>query len=92
METLKETIKDKSVEKNMLIKNLKYLELQAKQLIEENKKSDKPENWLLAKKPFNGHLCASCEAYLGDLKPITNSKYIAWNKYPAKELIEKFSE
>ena len=89
METLKETIRDKFVEKNMLVKNLKYLELQTKQIIEENKKSDKPENWLLAKKPFNGHLCASCEAYLGDLKPITNSKYIAWNKYPAKESIEK---
>ena len=73
----------------MLVKNLKYLELQTKQLIEENKKSEKQESWLLAKKPFNGHLCASCEAYLGDLKHITNSKYIAWNKYPAKDSIEK---
>ena len=89
MSTLKETIRENFVEKTMLIKNLKYLEIQTKQLIEESKKkSEKPENWLLAKKPFNGHLCASCEAFIGDLKP-TNSKFIAWNKYPAKESIEK---
>ena len=42
MEALKLTIKDNFVEKNMLVKNLKYLELQTKQLIEENnKKSEK---------------------------------------------------
>ena len=90
MSALKETIRENFVEKTMLIKNLKYLEIQTKQLIEESKKkSEKPENWLLAKKPFNGHLCASCEAFIGDLKPNTNSKFIAWNKYPAKESIEK---
>ena len=89
METLKELIRDKYVEKTMLVKNLKYLELQTKQLIEETKKNEKQENWLLAKKPFNGHLCASCEAYIGDLKPNTNSKYVAWNKYPIKDPIDK---
>ena len=89
MEALKETIRDNFVEKNMLVKNLKYLELQTKQLIEENKKVEKQESWLLAKKPFNGHLCASCEAYLGDLKPITNSKFVAWNKYPPSNSIDK---
>lgn len=89
METLKELIRDKYVEKTMLVKNLKYLELQTKQLIEETKKNEKQENWLLAKKPYNGHLCASCEAYIGDLKPNTNSKYVAWNKYPIKDPIDK---
>ena len=89
METLKETIKDNFVEKNMLVKNLKYLELQTKHLIEENKKTEKQESWLLAKKPFNGHLCASCEAYIGDLKPNTNSKFVAWNKYPPSSSIDK---
>ena len=89
MDALKETIRDNFVEKNMLVKNLKYLELQTKQLIEENKKNEKQESWLLAKKPFNAHLCASCEAYLGDLKPNTNSKFIPWNKYPAKDSIDK---
>ena len=90
MEALKETIGNTFVEKNMLIRNLKYLEVQTKQLIEENnKKTEKQENWLLAKKPFNSHLCASCEAYLGDLKQNTNSKFVPWNKYPAKDSIEK---
>ena len=90
METLKETIRDNFVEKNMLVKNLKYLELQTKQLIEESKKkTEKKDSWILAKKPYNGHLCASCESYIGDLKPNTNSKYVAWNKYPAKDPIEK---
>lgn len=89
METLKELIRDKYVEKAMLVKNLKYIELQTKQLIEETKKNEKQENWLLAKKPYNGHLCASCEAYIGDLKPNTNSKYVAWNKYPIKDSIDK---
>ena len=89
MKTLKETIRDNFVEKNMLVKNLKYLELQTKQLIEENKKNEKQESWLLAKKPYNGHLCASCEAYIGDLKPNTNSKFIAWNKYPPSNSIDK---
>ena len=90
METLKETIKNNFVEKTMLVKNLKYLELQTKELIEENqKKTDRRENWLLTKRPVNSHLCASCESYIGDLKPNSNTKYIAWNKYPKKEHIEK---
>ena len=83
MNKLKESIKDHFVEKNMLIKNLKYIELQTKNLIEENKKIEKQDNWLLAKKPFS-HLCASCEAYIGDLKPTTNSNFISWNRYPQK--------
>ena len=84
MEKLKDIVKNNFVEKTMLVKNLKYIEYQTKHLIEENKKVEKQDNWLLAKKPVNGHLCASCEAYLGDLKPITNSNFISWNKYPQK--------
>ena len=89
MELLKETIKDKFVDKNLLSKNIKIVEYQTKQLIEESKKTEKVENWLLAKKPI-GHQCASCEAYIGDLKQNTNTKYIAWNKYPPpKDPIDK---
>ena len=84
MERLKSVIKNNFVEKNMLVKNLKYIEFQTKNLIEENKKVDKHDNWLLAKKPFNGHLCASCEAYIGELKQETNSNFVYWNKYPLK--------
>ena len=40
------------------------------------------ENWLLAKKPINGFLCASCEAYIGDLK--NNEDVVTWNKLTKK--------
>ena len=86
MERLKDIVKNNFVEKNMLVKNLKYIEYQTKHLIEENKKAEKQDTWLLAKKPVNPHLCASCEAYLGDLKPVTNSNYISWNRIPKKNI------
>ena len=88
IERLKDILKDNFVEKNMFHKNLRYIEYQTKHLIEENNKGEKPENWLLAKKPMNGHLCASCEAYLGELKPTSTSNIIYWNKYPKKNLGE----
>lgn len=82
-------IKEKFAEKNMVIKNNKIIELKIKQMIEDNKKNEKNDTWLLSKKPI-GHLCASCEAYLGDLKDnSTNTKYIPWNKYPTKDHMDK---
>ena len=89
MEKLKDIIKENFVEKNMLVKNLKYLELQTKNLIEENKKVEKADNWLLAKKVINPHLCASCDTYLGDLKPVTNSNFVGWNRFPLNESARK---
>ena len=66
------------------MKNFKYLEQQIKQVYENGMKNvDKSDNWLLAKKPMGGHLCASCEAYIGDLKEST--QYVPWNKIPLKE-------
>lgn len=65
-------------------KSIKYLDTQIKQIIEIYiKKSDKADNWLLAKKPLGGHLCASCEAYIGELNQ--KDDYLAWNKYPMRE-------
>ena len=65
-------------------KTLKYLDAQIKFLSENfNKKNDRNENWLLAKKPLGGHSCASCESYLGNLKE--SDDYIPWNKYPQRE-------
>ena len=89
MENLKLNFAEKFVDKNTLNKNTKIIEMQTKQLIEDNKKSEKMDNWLLAKRPIGGHLCASCEAYLGDLNQSPNSKFIPWNKYPQKEPPEK---
>ena len=65
-------------------KTLKYLDTQIKYILDIlNKKNDRNENWLIAKKPIGGHACASCESYLGDLKE--NDDYVAWNKYPQRE-------
>ena len=66
-------------------KNIKYLDQQIKQIIQIYiKKNDKDNNWLIAKKPLNGNLCASCESYIGELRDNTN--YIPWNKYPNREV------
>ena len=90
IEEFKQTISKKFVDKNTLDKNKKIIEMQTKQLIEEKKKEDKKDNnWLLSKKPFSGHLCASCESFIGELNPNVTGKFIPWNKYPQKDLQEK---
>jgi len=38
----------------------------------------------MAKKPLDGHTCASCEHYLGDLKS-SSSAYIPYSKMQTKE-------
>ena len=48
---------------------------------------EKGDNWLIAKKPVNGHTCASCESYIGEL-PDSN-QYVPWNKYPIRDPNEK---
>ena len=88
-EDLYNLIKEKFVEKTFISKNNKIIELKMKQLLEEYKKNEKSDTWLLSKKPI-GHLCASCEAYIGELKDTnTNTKYIPWNKYPTKDPMDK---
>ena len=88
MDELKSACNKKFADKNDLAKNLKYLDGQIKQIIEVHiKKIDKGDNWLLAKKPLDGFTCASCEAYIGDLKE--NNEYISWNKYPMRDPNEK---
>ena len=47
------------------------------------KKNEKNESWLLAKKPIGGHICASCEAYIGELKG--KDDFMIWNKYPQRD-------
>ena len=64
-------------------KNLKLLDTQIKNLLEKDKK-DIADNWLLAKKPLNNYLCASCESVIkGELDK--RADYIAWNKYPSRD-------
>ena len=69
-------------------KNIKYLDTQIKHIIEVYiKKMEKGDNWLIAKKPVNGHTCASCESYIGEL-PDSN-QYVPWNKYPIRDPNDK---
>ena len=77
IENFKNLINNNFVDKKNLAKNLNYIKHQTKSIIEENKKSEKNNNWLLAKKPLNSHLCASCESYIGDLTPNNYSTYIS---------------
>lgn len=81
-------INDRFADKNLVLKNNKIIELKMKHYIENYKKSDKSDTWLLSKMPI-GHLCASCEAYLGDIKDTSNTKYVPWNKYPTKDSADK---
>ena len=84
LEELKLMSNKKFADKIDTNKTLKYLDTQLKYLSEiYNKKNDRNDNWLIAKKPIGGHACASCESYLGDLKE--NDDYVAWNKYPQRE-------
>ena len=65
-------------------KNFKYVDAQIKHITQiVMKKNDKNESWLLAKKPVGGYSCASCEAYLGELRE--KADFLAWNKYPNRE-------
>ena len=70
-------------------KNFKFLETQIKTMSDNyNKKLDGQDNWLLAKKPLNNYLCASCEGIIkGELDK--RCDYIPWNKYPNRE--EKYT-
>jgi uncharacterized coiled-coil DUF342 family protein len=79
----------KFADKNEVAKNFRYLEQQIKKLYALlNSKNDiNGDNWLLAKKPLNGFSCASCEAYIGELRD--NSQYVPWNKYPLRDPNEK---
>ena len=85
IDELKIVLNKKYADKTETNKTLKYLETQLKTVMEfTNKKMDGAENWLLAKKPLNNYLCASCESVIrGELDKKTD--YIPWNKYPSRD-------
>ena len=81
LEDMLNKIKDKFVEKKYLNKFIKIIDYQTKQTLEEFKLSLKPgKNWMLAKKPI-GHLCASCEAFIGQGLNTPTENEIPWNKH-----------
>ena len=84
MEELMNNIKERFVEKKSLEKYFKNSDYKTKVILEEFKSELKPnKNWLLAKKPI-GHLCASCETYLGEIAQTPKEKSTSWNKYSSK--------
>ena len=88
LEELKVASAKKFAEKIESTKNFKYLDQQIRHIMQVYiKKENKTDNWLLAKKPLNANLCASCEAYIGDLKD--NNNYQPWNKYPLRDPNDK---
>lgn len=83
IEELKNEFMRKYMEKSEITKNLKILEIQIKNIYESSPNllhAKEGDNWLLAKKPMNNYLCASCESYIGDLK--NKNIYLPWNKIP----------
>ena len=86
-EELKIASSKKFAERIETTKNFKYLDTQIKNILQIYIKREKrSENWLLAKKPIT-NVCASCEAYIGELKD--NNSYQPWNKYPLKDPNDK---
>ena len=85
IEELKLSISKKYAEKNETNKSIKFLETQIKSIQESfTKKMEGADNWLLAKKPLNNYVCASCESIIrGELDK--RSEYIPWNKYPNRD-------
>lgn len=74
----------KFADKNETARNFRYLEEQIKHILSLlMKKDDKGDNWMFAKRPLMDFTCASCEAYIGELKD--NGQYIPWNKYPMRD-------
>ena len=83
LEDLRLSCNKKFAEKIDTQKSFRYLETQIKALTEGNRNRNEGETWLLAKKPLNGYLCASCESYIKDLN--TKNEYVPWNRYPQRD-------
>ena len=88
-----EEINDKFAEKKFVLRNNRFLKVEINQKLDNYKNIEqRPEGtgWLLTKKPIGGHLCASCESYIGDLKE--KEEYVPWNKIPSKGENDKLSK
>lgn len=87
-EEMKNSFNKKYADRIDTNKNFKSIESQIKHIIEIYiKRSDKGDNWLIAKKPIGGYSCASCENYIGELTDKT--EYLTWNKVPGKEALDR---
>ena len=85
IDELKLSSSKKYADKIETSKNIKFLETQIKALHDAYlKKNEAGDNWLLAKKPINNFVCASCEANIkGELDKRT--EFVPWNRYPQRD-------
>ena len=71
----------KFADKKEIIKSIKSIEAQVKLFmdnLDKEREKEKNDGCILASKPVGGYKCASCEAYIGELKESTT--YLPWNK------------
>jgi cob(I)alamin adenosyltransferase len=76
----------KFANKKEIVKSIKSIESQVKifmKNLDKEREKEKNESVILASKPVGGYKCASCEAYIGELKD--SYSYIPWNKYHGSE-------
>ena len=64
-------------------KSFRFIDLQIRHLTESFSK-DQSDNWLLAKKPLNSYLCASCDSFIGEIGN-NKSEFIPWNKLQQRD-------
>ena len=85
IDDLKINCNKKFADKFETSKSIKFLETQIKTIHESiTKKNEIGDNWLLAKKPINNYVCASCEANIrGELDKRT--EFVPWNRYPIRD-------
>ena len=85
IDELKINSNKKYADKIEISKTIKFLETQIRALHDALlKKNEAGDNWLLAKKPINNYVCASCEANIkGELDKRTD--FVPWNRYPQRD-------
>lgn len=64
-------------------KSFRFIDLQIRHLTESFSK-DQSDNWLLAKKPLNSYLCASCDSFIGEIGN-NKSEFVPWNKLQQRD-------
>ena len=76
----------KFADKKEIIKSIKAIEAQVKvfmKKLDNEREKEKNDGVILASRPVPGYKCASCEAYIGDIKE--SYTYLPWNKIHGAE-------
>ena len=76
----------KFAKKKEIVKSIKSIDSKVKifmKNLNQEREKEKNEGVILASKPVGGYKCASCEAFIGELKD--SYTYLPWNKYHGEE-------